>query len=68
MSLKAFHVVFVACSILLALFCGVWFLHDYFSGHDAMSLAASFSCFAAGVGLVCYAKSVLRKLKNISYL
>jgi hypothetical protein len=70
MSLKAFHIVFVTLSILLSFFCGVWFLCQCASapGRPAALLAAGIGCLAAGVGLICYGKSVARKLKHISYL
>ncbi len=68
MSLKAFHIVFVAMSILLAFFCGVWFLEEFASNRDATFLVAGILVFAAGGGLIWYGKSVLRKLKHIHYL
>ena len=68
MSLKAFHIVFVVASILLAFFCGIWLLHEYASTHNSSELAVGILFLLAGAGLVCYGKSVLRKLKHISYL
>jgi ABC-type phosphate transport system permease subunit len=68
MSLKAFHIVFIALSILLAFFCGIWLLHEYASSHHTAFLIAGIFFLLAGVGLICYGKSVLRKLKHISYL
>ena len=68
MSLKSFHIVFVVMSILLAFFCGVWLLHEHASTHDATELAAGILFLLAGAGLICYGKSVLRKLKHVSYL
>ena len=68
MSLKAFHIVFIAASILLAFFCGVWLLHEYSASRQAALLVAAILFLTAGAGLICYGKSVLRKLKHISYL
>jgi hypothetical protein len=68
MSLKAFHIVFVAASILLAFFVGGWMLHDYADTRDVGELVAGIFCILAGVGLLFYGKSILRKLKHISYL
>jgi glucose uptake protein GlcU len=68
MSLKAFHIVFIALSILLSFFCGFWFLREYASDRHGTFLVAGVLFFVAGVGLICYGKSVLRKLKHISYL
>jgi hypothetical protein len=68
MSLKAFHIVFIALSILLSFFCGVWLLVEYASSRNATFLAVAILFLVAGVALICYGKSVLRKLKHISYL
>ena len=68
MSLKAFHIVFVVASILLAFFVGGWLLVDYQASGELAELIVGILCVLAGIGLVCYGKSVLRKLKNISYL
>ena len=68
MSLKAFHIVFIALSILLAFFCGIWLLREYASSRHTSFLIAGIFFLLAGGGLICYGKSVLRKLKHISYL
>lgn len=68
MSLKAFHIVFIVASILLSFFCGIWLLHEYASDRHAAFLVAGIVFLIAGAGLICYGKSVLRKLKHISYL
>jgi len=68
MSLKAFHIVFVVASILLAFFLGGWLLHDYLATRQAAELVAGIVSLLAGVGLIGYGKSILRKLKHISYL
>ena len=70
MSLKAFHIVFVTLSILLAFFCAVWFLCQYVSapGRESALLAAGIASLVAGGVLICYGKAVRRKLKHISYL
>jgi hypothetical protein len=68
MSLKAIHLVFVAASILLAFFFGGWLLHDYCATRETAELVVGILSILAGVGLICYGKSILRKLKHISYL
>jgi hypothetical protein len=68
MSLKAFHIVFVVMSILLTLFCGVLLVWQYASTRETALLAPGIVSLACCGGLVCYGKSVLRKLKHISYL
>lgn len=68
MSLKAFHIVFIALSIFMAFFCGVWLIHEYTDTRDVAELNAGILLILAGGGLIWYGKSVLRKLKHISYL
>lgn len=68
MSLKAFHIVFVSASILLALMFGVWSVMSYFEGGPVRDLIFGIGSLAVAVGLVFYGKYVLKKLKNISYL
>jgi hypothetical protein len=68
MSVKAFHIVFIAASILLAFFCGAWLLHEYASSRHTAFLVAAILFLVTGAGLIWYGKSVLRKLKHISYL
>jgi glucose uptake protein GlcU len=68
MSLKAFHIVFIVLSILMSFFCGVWLLHEYADTRGAAQLVVGILFILAGGALICYAKSVLRKLKHISYL
>jgi hypothetical protein len=68
MSLKAFHIVFVVMSILLCFFCGGWLVHEFASDRDDTLLVAAILAFAGGGALICYGRSVMRKLKHISYL
>jgi len=68
MSLKAFHIVFVAASILLAFFFGAWLFRDYSRTGEQLELIFGIVSVLAGLGLIWYGKSVLRKLKHISYL
>ena len=62
MSLKLFHVVFVAAALALALWTGVWALGE----GGAVWLAAC--CFAVAAGLVVYGVWFLRKMRGVSYL
>jgi hypothetical protein len=69
MSLKAFHVVFIVASILLALGFGAWALVNYFSHEGGVwYLAAGVGSLLAAVGLVFYERYFLKKTKNVSYL
>jgi hypothetical protein len=69
MSLKAFHVVFITASSVLAFGFGVWELKDALSGDGgAISAILGLASLAVGVGLIFYERYFLKKLKNISYL
>jgi hypothetical protein len=69
MSLKAFHIVFVIASVLLALGFGLWALiesaqPDRGAGMIVMGVAA----LVVAAGMIVYGVWFLRKLKNVSYL
>ncbi len=68
MSLKAFHIVFVAASVMLCLVLAAWAYGRYQSAGMAADLGWSIGSAAAGVGLIGYGGYFLRKLRNISYL
>ena len=68
MSLKAFHIVFVTASILLAFGFGAWSLLNYKDEGSTLDLVFGISSVTAGIALIAYGKAILRKLKNISYL
>ena len=68
MSLKAFHIVFVIASILLAFGFAAWSLMTYSDGRRLIDLIFGIVSTLGGIGLVIYGRYVLRKLKHISYL
>jgi uncharacterized membrane protein len=68
MSLKAFHVVFVAASVLLMAFLSAWSYQNYRESGSSTDLAGSVGAFVAILALAYYGRYFLRKLKNISYL
>jgi len=68
MSLKAFHVVFIAVSILLAFGFAAWEFQAYADVRRTADLVFGIGSTGAGVGLVIYGRYVLKKLKHISYL
>ena len=68
MSLKAFHVVFITASILLAFGFGACSYVDYKDQGKTIDLIYAIGSTLAGIALVIYFKIILRKLKNISYL
>ncbi len=69
MSLKAFHIVFVIVSTLLAFGFGGWEIHNYVTvSHERTDLTMGVASLICGVALLWYGKYFLKKLKNISYL
>jgi hypothetical protein len=68
MSLKAFHVVFILASILLAFGMAAWSLIRFADGGRSGDLIYGLASGVAGVGLIAYGVYVLKKLKHISYL
>ncbi len=69
MSLKAFHLVFIVASILLALGFAAWLLADYFSPHGGIwDLVGGIAALIAAIGLICYERYFLKKTKDVSYL
>ena len=69
MSLKAFHVVFITASILLAFGFGAWLLKQYFGpAPEKLNLVVAVASFAVGLGLIAYERRFLKKTKGESYL
>lgn len=68
MSLKAVHIVFITCSILLAFFLGGYLWHDYGRTQDHVEAVCSGVSLLCGVLLIVYARAILRKLRQISFL
>jgi hypothetical protein len=68
MSLKAFHLVFIVASIVLAFGFGAWLVDNFFHGGGAWSMVGAVASFGAGVGLIFYERYFLKKTKNVSYL
>ena len=68
MSLKAFHIVFITASVLLAFGVAAWSLVNFSDGRQLTDLVFGLGAAGLGVGLVIYGRYFLKKLKNISYL
>ncbi|HTO94475.1 MAG TPA: hypothetical protein VMM80_08865 [Bacteroidota bacterium] len=65
MSLKTFHLLFVACAVLLAFGVAAWSVDAYASGGGTAMLAAAAGACLAGAALVVYGIKVRSKLKGI---
>ncbi|HET7786664.1 MAG TPA: hypothetical protein VFL36_11895 [Myxococcales bacterium] len=68
MSLKAFHVFFVAVSVLCALGFGAWSAADYMRTGNTGTLLLCVLGFVAAAALLFYGFWFLRKLKDVRYL
>jgi len=69
MSLKAFHLVFIVASILLAAGFAAWSFMNYSSPDGSKSdLVVAIASATAALALVGYEIYFLKKLKNVSYL
>ncbi len=68
MSLKAFHIVFIAVSTVLCFGFGAWEFNAYRTGGATGDLLFGIGSTASGIGLLAYGKYFLKKLKHISYL
>ena len=65
MSLKAFHVFFVAVCLILTLGFGVWAIRQYQSAGDRTSLYLGIGSFASTAVLAVYGAWFLKKIKGI---
>jgi steroid 5-alpha reductase family enzyme len=68
MSLKAFHVVFIAASVSLSAVMAAWALGNWRSGGTSSDLAWGVGASLAGIVLMIYGAIFIRKLRHISYL
>ncbi|MEP7307957.1 MAG: hypothetical protein ABJA98_20840 [Acidobacteriota bacterium] len=65
MTLRMFHLFFIALSIILAAFCGAWAVEQYQVRPDAMFILTAAGSIAGALGLVAYAAAFQRKTRNL---
>ncbi|MCB9853035.1 MAG: hypothetical protein H6819_08060 [Phycisphaerales bacterium] len=68
MSLKAFHVFFVAIAILMCISLGIWGIRSAGSDVSSLPMAMGAAGFAGALILVIYGAWMLKKLKRFSYV
>jgi len=68
MSLKSFHIVFIAASVMLCLGFAAWSFVNYRELDSVKHLYWTVGAVTAAGSLLVYGRYFLRKLKNISYL
>lgn len=65
MSLKAVHVFFITCSVLLSFLVGAWGLRQYLADGGTSGLAIGVFFYLVGFALVAYGLRFLRKIKEL---
>ena len=64
-SLRAFHLLFIAMSIVLAAFFGAWAIGQYRAEHQVLFVVTAVAAFAGAAGLAVYAALFQRKTRNL---
>ncbi len=67
MSLKIFHLVFIALSILMAVLVGGWGVNRYLTDGGTGDLALGVGFFLTGAALLVYGAKVVRKFREIGH-
>ena len=65
MSLRAFHLLFITLSIVLAAFLAAWAVGQYRAGHDLAYLGAGAAALMSAAVLAVYAVAFQRKTRNM---
>lgn len=65
MSLRAFHLVFIALSVMLAAFMAAWAAGQYRLEANPGYLVAGLASILTGAGLTVYVTRFLRKTRNL---
>jgi hypothetical protein len=65
MSLRGFHLLFIALSIVLAAFLAAWAVSQYWTVHEAAYLGAGVAALGAAAGLAVYGVAFQRKTRNM---
>lgn len=66
LSLRSFHLFFIAASVLLAAWVGVWGIQSWQANRSGSDLAVGLLFFALGVVLLVYGLRVRKKLRAIA--
>jgi hypothetical protein len=65
MTLRIFHLFFIALSIVLAAFCGAWAVGQYRIMPDAVFVVTAVLSIAGALALVAYATAFQRRTRNL---
>ena len=66
LSLRSFHLFFIAVSVLLAAWVGVWGVQSYLATRSVGDLALGVVFFLLGFVLLIYGRQVRRKLRALA--
>lgn len=66
LSLRSFHLFFVAVSVLLAAWVGVWGVQSYLATHSVGDLLLGVVFFLLGFVMLLYGRRVRRKLRALA--
>ncbi len=65
MSLRAFHLFFIAVSVALSAFVAAWGLREWQASRSGTAIALAVIFFACGVALVAYGVHAIRKFREM---
>ncbi len=65
MSLRYFHIVFIAASVGLSIFVAIWGIREFRATDSMGALVLAIAFMLCGVALVAYADRAFRKLRDL---
>ena len=65
MSLRTFHLLFIALSVVLTAFVAAWAAGQYRVDHQSRYVVAAAAALAAGAGLAAYGAAFQRKMRQV---
>jgi ABC-type Mn2+/Zn2+ transport system permease subunit len=65
MSLRMFHLLFIALSVVLTAFFAAWAIGQYRAAHDVGYAITAVLSLASGIGLVVYGAAFQRKTRKL---
>jgi len=65
-SLRAFHLVFISVSVVLAAFVAAWAAQQYQAAHDVSYAVTAVGALASGIGLAIYGAAFQKKTRRLS--
>ena len=65
MTLRMFHLFFIAVSVILAAFCAAWAVGQYRAMPDAVFIVTAVGSIVGALGLAMYGTAFQRKTRNL---